>query len=518
MIHLKIETLLEGQVVEKNRVEYKEGWNPSDIIHTICAFANDLDNVNGGYVVIGVVAEDGIPILPPVGIKPELLDNIQQEIFQYCNRIEPRYIPNIEVVEYPDPDTYLIYLKCSAGDAGPYQAPVDVYSKKSDKSDKTMKYWIRPASLTTVAKPKEISELYEKFNSVPYDDRINRMASIDNIRRGFVEDFLRDSNSSLANELNNRTLEDLLVSLEVANETDTDLAIRNIGILMFAERPDKFIPGAQINLVKFNTSEAEASRDFVEKIFTGPIWKQVKDALDYIDTNVIEGKVVKIVNQAESVKYYNYPYNALEEAVVNAVFHKSYRDASPVEIRIYVDEIVILNYPGPAKWIDMEKFAQGKVRARKYRNRRIGEFFKELDLSEKQSTGIPTILAELKKNGSPMAEFETDIERNYLETTIKIRDGFEVKENINQKNEQSLSRVLIEVLSKKDFDKVKEIVSLLEQKGNVTPKEAKEKCGKSTATTVRYLRILVDSGYVIQEGNTNNLIYKNTLKNHYDKE
>lgn len=96
-----------------------------------------------------------------------------------------------------------------------------------------------------------------------------------------------------------------------------------------------------------------------------------------------------------------------------------------------------MNYPGPAKWIDMDKFAQGKVRARKYRNRRIGEFFKELDLSEKKSTGIPTILNELKKNGSPMPEFDTDTERNYLETTIKIRDGFETKTNFNQKNERS---------------------------------------------------------------------------------
>lgn len=139
------------------------------------------------------------------------------------------------------------------------------------------------------------------------------------------------------------------------------------------------------------------------------------------------------------MKYYNYPYNALEEAVVNAVFHKSYRDDSPVEIRIYVDEIVILNYPGPAKWIDMDKFAQGKVRARKYRNRRIGEFFKELDLSEKQSTGIPTILAELKKNGSPMPEFETDAERNYLETTIKIRDGFDSKSKVSDKMSDKMS-------------------------------------------------------------------------------
>ncbi|MFI3176141.1 MAG: putative DNA binding domain-containing protein [Eubacteriales bacterium] len=411
MIPLKIETLLEGKVVEKNRVEYKEGWNPSDIIHTICAFANDYDNVNGGYIVIGVAAKDGIPILPPVGIKPELLDNIQQEIFQYCNRIEPRYIPNIEVVEFPDQDTHLIYLKCSAGDAGPYQAPVDVYSKKGKESgdkkpDKTMKYWIRPASLTVAAKNNEISELYEKFNSIPYDDRINRMATLDIIRRGFVEDFLRDSNSSLVNEINNRSIEDLLISLEVANETDTDLAIRNIGILMFAERPDKYIPGAQINLVKFE---------------------------------------------------------------------------------------------------------QGKVRARKYRNRRIGEFFKELDLSEKQSTGIPTILSELKKNGSPMPVFDTDSGRNYLETTIKVRDGFDLKENFNQKNERSLSEVLSEVIEPKIYEKIKKIIFILQEKGTITPKEAEQELRKSPATIRRYMKLLVETEYVTQEGNTNSIIYKNIL-------
>lgn len=65
MISLKIETLLEGKVVERNRVEYKEGWNPSDIIHSICVFANDYANVDGGYIVIGVEENNSVPILPP---------------------------------------------------------------------------------------------------------------------------------------------------------------------------------------------------------------------------------------------------------------------------------------------------------------------------------------------------------------------------------------------------------------------------------------------------------------------
>ena len=136
----------------------------------------------------------------------------------------------------------------------------------------------------------------------------------------------------MVQELNSRSLDDLLVSLEVANETDTDLELRNIALLMFPDRPDKLIPGAQIDLVKFNSIEAEASDDFIEKTFTGPIWKQIRDALDYIKTNVIENKVVKIKNQAEAESFTNYPYNALEEALVNAVFHKSYREPEPVEI------------------------------------------------------------------------------------------------------------------------------------------------------------------------------------------
>ena len=141
---------------------------------------------------------------------------------------------------------------------------------------------------------KEISELYDKFNSVPFDDRINRKARIDDIRRGYIEDFIRKSNSSLINELNNCTLEDLLIAQEVADETDTELDIRNIGVLMFTEHPEKLIPGAYIELIRFNTKDAEASDDFIEKTFTGPIWKQVMDALDYIKNTVIEQKVEKI--------------------------------------------------------------------------------------------------------------------------------------------------------------------------------------------------------------------------------
>lgn len=444
MIPLKMETLLAGRVVEQNRIEYKEGWNPGDIIHSICAFANDYHNMNGGYLVIGVKANEGIPELPPKGLPLEMLDFIQQEIFQYCNQIVPRYIPKMEVVDYQDKGIYLIYLWCTAGDSGPYQAPVDVYAEKGKKVDKRMQYWIRPASLTTAAKTDEIAELFDKFNSVPFDDRVNRMATMDIIRRGYLEDFLRESNSSLANDLNSYSLEDLLVATEVANTTDTGIDIRNIGVLMFTERPDKIISGAQIDLVKFNTEEAE--------------------------------------------RFYNYPYNALEEALVNAVFHKSYREPEPVEIRVYVDSIQIINYPGLAKWIDLEKFASGKAKARKYRNRRIGELFKEIDLSEKQGTGIPKILRELKKNGSPEPEFEMDEDRTYLNTIIHVRDGF--------KNSSKMS----DKMSNKEKVFYSLLLYTFESSDYVTTKIMAEVAGMAESTTRRYLNKFCDLEIIKPDG------------------
>ncbi len=204
MIPLKLETLLHGRVVEQDRVEYKKGWNPSDIIHTICAFANDFTNTNGGYIVIGIDERNGRPMLPPVGLDEDKLDDIQKELFQYCNLIAPRYIPQPEVVRYQG--KWLIYLWCSAGANGPYKAPKDVYSSKSN--DRHKEYWIKPFSVKTIAKEEELSELFDKFNAVPFNDRVNREAKISDIRRGFVEDFLVESDSSLAEDLNDRTLED----------------------------------------------------------------------------------------------------------------------------------------------------------------------------------------------------------------------------------------------------------------------------------------------------------------------
>ena len=56
-------------------------------------------------------------------------------------------------------------------------------------------------------------------------------------------------------------------------------------------------------------------------------------------------------------------------------------------------------------------FEAGRAVSRRYRNRRIGEFLKELKLTEGRATGIPKILKVMAANGSPEPVFETDEER-----------------------------------------------------------------------------------------------------------
>lgn len=80
-------------------------------------------------------------------------------------------------------------------------------------------------------------------------------------------------------------------------------------------------------------------------------------------------------------------------------------------MRVGHDELVVLSFPGPDRSIKLADLQAGRAVSRRYRNRRIGEFLKELDLTEGRATGIPKILKVMAANGSPVPVFESDEER-----------------------------------------------------------------------------------------------------------
>lgn len=84
---LNIQDLLTGRTVEWERLEFKAGWNPQQVLHTLCAYANDFHNLGGGYLIIGIEEKNGRPVLPPIGIPREKLDAIQKEVVDIYERV-----------------------------------------------------------------------------------------------------------------------------------------------------------------------------------------------------------------------------------------------------------------------------------------------------------------------------------------------------------------------------------------------------------------------------------------------
>ena len=111
------------------------------------------------------------------------------------------------------------------------------------------------------------------------------------------------------------------------------------------------------------------------------------------------------------------------------MYHRDFLQYEPIEITIEPSGISILNCPGPDRSISKEDLEKGDMlKSRRYRNRRLGDFLKELDLTEGRSTGVPTIQTKLAENGSPRAIFETTDDRLTFLVTIPVREGY--RENL----------------------------------------------------------------------------------------
>ena len=71
---ININDLLNKQKIESNRIEFKKGWNPASIYHSVCAFANDFEDLGGGYIVVGVDSDEATGVaIRPVFLQKKLM-------------------------------------------------------------------------------------------------------------------------------------------------------------------------------------------------------------------------------------------------------------------------------------------------------------------------------------------------------------------------------------------------------------------------------------------------------------
>jgi len=215
--------------------------------------------------------------------------------------------------------------------------------------------------------------------------------------------------------------------------------------------------------------------------------------------------IIKPKNDNHSIKFYTYPYQALEESVTNSLYHRDYREWEPVVITVEPKGITIQNVGGPDRSIPAADINRGELLiSKRYRNRRLGEYLKELEMTEGRSTGIPTIQNVLKANGSPRAIVVTDEERTFFRITIPCHEAagniiadIASKDNIDPKDSpKELSdrqKVIIEMIIADPFLSAKAISEKMSEKMS-------EKEGTNERTIERDLAKLKKLGILTREG------------------
>lgn len=413
-IPININELINERVVESNRIEFKSGFNPNPVIRTICAFANDIDNMGGGYIILGIEEENGAPKFPIKGIEKREIDGILKKLREYCHYIEPLYQPVVEPVLYQD--KYIIVIWVAGGYGRPYKAAEDVTNKTAVK-----RYYIRKFANTVVASANEEKELFYASSNIPYDDRENLAAEVSDLDVALMRAHLREIGSSLYEHSLSMSAVEIARNMQLVSGPDEYLKPLNVGLLMFSERPEKYFRHARIEIVDIPDP---TGNNMIEKVFTGPIQRQLKDALAFIRNYIIKEVVIKAKDKAEATRIYNYPYEAVEELLANAVYHRSYQIQEPITVRVTGDGMEIISFPGFDRSISDKMIEDYDIRARIYRNRRIGDFLKELHLIEGRNTGFPNAIRALEHNGSGIFEIEMNPERDYLSITIPVHDYF----------------------------------------------------------------------------------------------
>ncbi|MCY4332194.1 MAG: putative DNA binding domain-containing protein [Cyanobacteria bacterium MAG CAR1_bin_15] len=417
ILPVNLEDLLACRGVESQRVEFKAGWDPKttgfQVLRTICAFANDLQNLNGGYVVIGVAEQGGRAIFPPPGLTDQAVEAAQKWIRGQCNRLDPPYQPLLSPETVAD--RRLLVVWAPGSETRPHRAPA---------RDGSPRYWVRLGTETVDADQRGnlLSSLMEQAARVPWDDRRAMDATIEDLREAKVREFLHDVGSGLLNEPDTGVV---YQHMRLTAPVNGHQAPRNVGLLFFSHDPLRWFRGAKIEVVQFTADRAGDVQE--ERTFSGALADQVRDCLGYLE-NLSTAHLQKQQDRSQVRGWVSYPLPALRETLVNAVYHRSYAadQPEPTKVYLYPGRIEVISYPGPVPGIEASHLAlNASTPPVPARNRRIGEFLKELGLAEGRHTGLPKVFQAMAANGSPAPRFQFDEQRTFFQATLPAHPEYE---------------------------------------------------------------------------------------------
>jgi predicted HTH transcriptional regulator len=403
MNHYRID-LKELSRRESEQVEWKRNGDDlkiaQGIVRTLSAFANDINNLGGGYVVCGaneIKDAQGFPMVEYTGLSADKFAQIKGKILSMCNDyVSPSIQPIVEEIEHPaDVDKrILVFIMPASPKAHSY------------RDDEKTSYWIRNAKSTIEARNGLFQKLMIKKHEIEYfDKRVNASATEADIDLLIIRNYMSEMNLSLDKPVQDyisdrEQITALMPPLFARLPLDNTLRPLNFTLLMFGKNPQRFFPNAYTIVSIYNGKERDTVNAERHEL-TGSIIEQAQQAIKLLKLQIYVA-FDKTTSNPNQVKY---PIRALQEAVVNAIVHRDYEIPQPIRITVFSDRIE-LRSPGGLHWsVSKEEFLAGTSSAI-WRNQSFAHLFYKLQLAQNEGQGIPTIMRSMRLEGCPAPIFK----------------------------------------------------------------------------------------------------------------
>lgn len=424
---------------EGYKIEFKE--NLSDLDKEIAAFAN----ASGGKIFIGVNDKG---IISGVETTNELRSRIQ-DIANNCD-------PQIKIFIEKFKNTFIVDVR--EGENKPYKCAGGFYKRIGPNSQKLSR--------------DEILELFKSEGKVRFDEMIEpKFKYPEDFDEGKFHRFLELAD--LSKPKDPEGVEKFLINLGVAEKQEGRLYFNNAGVLFFAKTPQRFIPWSVYTVVLFKDYQGVDIID--RKEIEGSLFEIVESVMNFVK---LYAKVAyRFTGEAYRENIYEYPFEAIREAVINSVMHKYYFEHGHNNIlRFLPDRIKIENY-----WLKPKHFVLGKTVFR--RNHLIADLFARIHFGEKLGTGFERISDICKAENAPFPEMECD--ENYFYTTFKQNQEYlGIAETEKEIDLSTLN------------ERQKNALVYIKKSGKITTKEYMNTTKTARRTAIRDLKDMVDKKYL----------------------
>lgn len=388
---------------ESEQIEWKEGVaDVDDVVATLCAFANDLQNLGGGYVVCGAREEKdaaGFPRLVRTGLSPARFREVEGAVLTRCRSlVSPPLAPLVDELAGGTPEhRILVFTQPATGTA-----------HTARRRHEGAKHFVRVSRTTIEARNGLLRDLLVRRGAMePWDRRpasgatvgdLDLLALRDVLERMGVYGVEQGLEPYLSPDV---TINPFVPSLCVAEPLSGVHRPRNFALLLFGRAPQRFVPGAFATCSSYPGTDRSAPRARRSDI-AGTLLDQARRLQELLDAEVVTLFDKEDLRQPNAEKY---PRRALQEAMVNGLAHRDYEAVDPTRVTIFGDRVEIVSPGSLPLGVTLEDLRSRAVTPR-WRNQSLAWFLSRLQIAQAEGQGIPTIRRTMQAVGCPPPIFD----------------------------------------------------------------------------------------------------------------